>query len=258
MVMLLDLVMPELPGDEVCRILKDDPVMRDIIIFILSATDDLETKLTCFASGANEYLVKPIEPRELVARIRRFLRMLDEFRNTPQPVIENTPLEKHQMKVEKKDPGSTASVEFADCFARDRPKYGVYSVENLISSGGIGHVFKAYDEPLDRYVAVKILSQKLSSSPEFVERFRREAKVLASINHPGIAFIYSFGEEEGEHYFAMQWCDGGSLGELIRNRQQISLLPSIDIMTQCAQALFAASRKGIVHRDIKPSNILFD
>ena len=122
----------------------------------------------------------------------------------------------------------------------------------------MGYVFKAYEESLDRFVAVKILSRKLSSSPSFVQRFRHEAKILASLNHPGIAFIYSFGEEEGEHYFAMQWCPGGSLNDLVRKKGRLELLPSVEILLRCAQALQAAAAKGVVHRDIKPTNLLFD
>lgn len=259
--MLLDLVMPETSGDELCRIIKDDPSLRDIIIFILSANTDVETKLTCFGSGANEYLSKPIDTRELVARIHRFIRMIDEFRNTPYsgapPKLQTFPMDKvakeHTPTVDLNSAAATG-----DSYARVKPKYGVYQVETLIGSGSMGYVFKGYDEPLDRYVAIKILSKKLSGSPEFVERFRREAKVLAAINHPGIAYIYSFGEEEQDHYFAMQWCSGGSLADLIRQKQRLDLLPAVDTILQCAQALSAASKKGVVHRDIKPSNLLLD
>lgn len=267
-VMLVDLVMPEIGGLELCRTIKNDPFLKDIILFVLSGTPDVDMKLLCFATGANEYLVKPVETRELVARINRFMAMVEEIKTsvpavsaaaeTPAPQI---PL-LNPFKSDSED-SSFHTVDFVETgstesAARIKPKYGIYRVETLIGSGAMGHVFKAYDEPLERYVAIKILSKKLSNSPAFVERFRREAKVLAAINHPGIAFIYSFGEEEGDHYFAIQWCSGGSVADLIRNKGKIELLPAVDIILQSAQALMAASKKGIVHRDIKPSNILFD
>jgi serine/threonine protein kinase/CheY-like chemotaxis protein len=259
-VIILDLMMPETPGDELCRIIKDDPYLRDIIVIILSAASDVETKLTCFASGANEYLVKPVDGRELVARIKRFIRMIDEFKNAPASAG-HTKLQTFPVDSATEDKHGTLDLGSAgsgESFARIKPKYGIYQIETLIGSGSMGYVFKGYDEPLDRYVAIKILSKKLSGSPEFVERFRREAKVLAAINHPGIAYIYSFGQEDEDHYFAMQWCSGGTLSDLIRSKERVGVLPTVDIILQCAQALSAASKKGVVHRDIKPSNLLLD
>ena len=122
----------------------------------------------------------------------------------------------------------------------------------------MGLVYKAYDQSLDRYVAIKVLSKEWSSSPEFLERFKREAKLIAALNHPGIAQIFTFAQQDGESYFALQWCPGGSLSNLIRSRGKINLLAAVDIVEQCAKALEAAWEKSVVHRDIKPSNLMFD
>lgn len=261
----LDLMMPEMPGDELCRIIKSDPSLKDIVVFILTSKGDLETKLACFSSGAEEYLVKPIDSRELTARVGRFIRLIDELKMPTALAASNgdpdsktsaaseghTSSAKHDLDVP-----SLALSDYS--FLNFQSSYGVYRVESLVGKGGMGQVFKAKDEQLDRYVAIKVLAAKLSRSPEFVERFRREAKVLASINHPGIAAIYSFSEQKGEHYFAMQWCSGGSLGDLIRKKGKVEPMTGVDIIYECAQALNAASKKGIVHRDIKPSNLMFD
>jgi serine/threonine protein kinase len=205
-------------------------------------------------------MIKPVELRELTARVRSFHRLVEAWKTaaiSPPPVeIPKTILAEKEKSFPTVDFIGAPSA--SDSAVKIRPKYGVYRIESLIGSGAMGHVFKAYDEPLERFVAIKILSKKLSSSPAFVERFRREAKVLAAINHPGIAFIYSFGEEEGEHYFAIQWCSNGSVADLIKKKQRIDILPALDILLQSARALEAASKKGVVHRDIKPSNILFD
>lgn len=139
-----------------------------------------------------------------------------------------------------------------------RPKYGQYRVEKPVGKGAMGYVLKGYDESLERVVAIKVLSPELSGSHDFVERFHREAKALAALDHPGIAPIFSFGEEHGEHFFAMQWCPGGTLSFLHEKHGRIDTTTGIDIMLQCAHALSAAWRKGIVHRDIKPANIMFD
>lgn len=253
----LDLMMPEMSGDQLCRIIKEDPALKNIIVFMLSAKADLESKLACFQSGAEEYIVKPVDSRELTARVGRFIKLMDEWKPGPgENETQKPQAQKGEITRPELEIPSLALEDYS--FLKFQSTYGNYRVESLVGKGGMGQVFKAKDEQLERDVAVKVLSQRLLSTPEFVERFRREAKVLASINHPGIASIYSFSEQKGEYYFAMQWCSGGSLSEMIRKNGSIETLMGIDIILQCAHALFAAQKKGVVHRDIKPSNLMFD
>lgn len=243
-VILLDLMMPRVTGEELCKIIKNDPDLFDIRIIILSARSDVDSKVRCFNSGADEYLVKPIDTAELIARMKSFFRLLGALR----PVSRS---------------GSLKVSNSRDLYPevagpKIRPQYGNYKVESLVGSGGMGNVFKAHDNLLDRPVALKVLSRSLSSSPRFVERFRQEAKILASTEHPAIASIYAFGEEQGDYYFAMQWCAGGSVLDLLSKKQRLELLTAVDITLQCVDALGAAFANGIVHRDIKPSNLMFD
>lgn len=249
-VILLDLMMPQVSGEELCRIIKNDPDLFDIHIIILSARFDLDTKVSCFDGGADEYLVKPIHPKELVARMKSFFRLLRGMSSSSRPRSSSTADMRGATTLDI-GPDVTA-------LSRIKPKYGNFRVDSLVGSGGMGHVFKGYDEVLERPVGIKVLSRSLSASPSFVERFRREGKTLASIEHPGIASIYSFGEEEGVYYFAMQWCAGGSVLDLLRRKERLELLTAIDITLQCIDALSAAFAKGIVHRDIKPNNLMFD
>lgn len=235
-VMILDFMMPDMTGEEICKAAKEDEALRDTIVVMLSARSDLQTKLRCFDSGADEYLVKPVDPLELTARIGRFLKQRPE--------------RKRDIHTEK-----SASL---PRMVVVKKAYGPHTVEGLLGKGAMGQVFKGHDPLLDRPVAIKVLSKQLSDAPEFVERFRREARLLASIDHPGIATVFTFGEEDGEHYFVMQWCAGGSLSEMIQERKTIDVPTAVDQMLQCSKALAAAARKGIVHRDIKPSNLMFD
>jgi serine/threonine protein kinase/ActR/RegA family two-component response regulator len=265
---ILDLLMPEISGEDVCRAIKRDPALNEIVVVILSAKSDLESRLNCLKIGAEEYLVKPIDLTELVMRINHFLKLMNRTVSVSRPDPNEI------------DPIATSDLSFRTLPTVHRPevsaaapkingeiqpettdtkiRYGVYRLESLAGKGGMGLVYKAYDETLDRYVAVKVLSQEWSSSPEFLERFRTEAKLIAAINHPGIAQIYTFGEEASESYFALQWCPGGSLSELIRKEGKVELLPAIDMVLQAARGLEAASMKNVVHRDIKPSNLMFD
>lgn len=255
-IVILDIGLPEISGDQLCRIIKESPTLRDMVVIILTARSDVATRLACFAAGANEFLVKPLSSKELVVRVQRFVDMVRELRKSHERVSDAAGLAETPI-----DLLETHNIDLAEPPAARKeslPRYGPYIVEKQIGSGGMGHVFKGYEEALNREVAIKILSPHLAGSPEFVERFRREARAVAAIDHVGIAGIYSFGEEQGELYFAMQWCSGGSLEDLIRIRQRLDVLTSTEVMVQCARALAAAQAKGIVHRDIKPRNIMFD
>src|SRR3972149_7732331 len=245
-------MMMQMSGEDVCRTIKTDPLLSDIIIVVLTSKGDLQAKLDCLNLGAEEYLVKPVEMEELATRVVRLLRMAAEWKSRSALKSTDAHVEDAAKDIAAKVTDSGAMA------ARSKSKYGSYRVERVAGTGGMGVVYKAYDEALDRYAAVKVLSPQWASSTEFLDRFQQEAKLIAAINHPGIAHIYTFAEEEGEAYFALQWCSGGTLSDWIRKEGGIGILPAVDILLQCTQALLAAWQKGVVHRDIKPGNIMFD
>jgi serine/threonine protein kinase len=127
----------------------------------------------------------------------------------------------------------------------------------LIGQGGMGVVYKARQPKLDRIVALKILPLESGKDPAFAERFAREARTLARLNHPNIVAIYDFGEASGLFYFLMEYVDGLNLRELEQSRQ-LSAEQALAIVPRICDALQFAHEEGIVHRDIKPGNILID
>jgi serine/threonine protein kinase len=127
----------------------------------------------------------------------------------------------------------------------------------LIGQGGMGFVFKARQPKLDRFVALKILPQSLAADPAFAERFSREGRVLAKLNHPNIVTIHDFGQASGFFYLLMEFVDGVNLRQAMRAGrftpdQALAIVPKI------CEALQFAHNEGILHRDIKPENILLD
>lgn len=136
-------------------------------------------------------------------------------------------------------------------------KLGQYEIIELIGKGGMGVVYKARQLTLDRIVALKILSPSLSKNSEFLERFHREAKVLAELNHPNIVSIYDKGIENDMVFFVMEYVDGVSLRKLISDKV-LSPEEALKLVPQMCDALDYAHSQGIVHRDIKPENILID
>lgn len=131
---------------------------------------------------------------------------------------------------------------------------GAYRLVERLGQGGMATVYKAYEAALDRYVAIKVLPQFFANDPTFAQRFRREAKAIAQLNHPNIVPIYSFGEDNGITYIAMQFIEGGTLkhasDQVYRSEEALRLLLPI------ARALGYAHKRGVIHRDIKPSNVL--
>jgi len=131
-----------------------------------------------------------------------------------------------------------------------------YHIESLLGAGGMGMVYKARQISLNRPVALKILSPSLSSDPSFIKRFHREACAVAQLNHQNIVQIYDVGENEGIHFFSMEWVDGQNLNEIIVREGCLRVKEAIRIITGVARAIGHAHRHNIIHRDIKPSNIM--
>ena len=133
-------------------------------------------------------------------------------------------------------------------------RLGVYEVTAPIGEGGMGQVYRATDTTLGRQVAIKILPDAFAADPERLARFEREAKTLASLNHPHIAAIYGLEKSAGMHALVMELVEGEDLSQRIA-RGAIPLDEALPIAKQIAEALEAAHEQGIIHRDLKPANI---
>jgi eukaryotic-like serine/threonine-protein kinase len=132
---------------------------------------------------------------------------------------------------------------------------GPYTVTREIGRGGMGVVYLAHDSRLDRDVAIKALPEELAGDPERLARFQREAKALASLNHPNVASIYGLEEDELRQYLVLEYVEGQTLRDRLR-RGPIPMDEAIEIATRIAGAVEAAHDRGVIHRDLKPGNVM--
>jgi serine/threonine-protein kinase len=137
-------------------------------------------------------------------------------------------------------------------------RIGHYRIVAELGRGGMGVVYKAHEESLNRFVAIKVLGEHLTEDPTQIERFIREAQSAASLSHPNIVQIYAVSEEDGRHYFVMEYVSGRSLQQILRTKGPLEPEQVARIALQTASGLEAAHEKGIIHRDIKPANLLID
>ena len=133
---------------------------------------------------------------------------------------------------------------------------GRYAVIERVGVGGMAEVYRARDELLGREVAVKVLSERLSTDRSFVERFRREAQAAANLNHPNIVSLYDYGTDGATNFIVMEFIDGNSLAEIIQEESPLLPERAAEIAADVAKALERAHNAGLVHRDIKPNNIM--
>jgi len=131
-----------------------------------------------------------------------------------------------------------------------------YRVLELIGRGAMGVVYKALDVNLDRQVAIKVMSVEARSDPDFVERFRQEARMQGALNHPNVALLFDYCVHDGVPVAVMELIDGESLEQLIERRGAIPAHESMPIFKQALRGVAAAHRAGIIHRDLKPSNLM--
>jgi serine/threonine-protein kinase len=134
-------------------------------------------------------------------------------------------------------------------------KFGSYEVLALIGAGGMGEVYQAHDTKLGRDVAIKVLPEAFAHDPQRLSRFQREAKLLASLNHPNIATIHGLEDSNGTSYLVMELVPGETLAQRIKRDGAVPIEEALTIAKQIADALEAAHEKGIIHRDLKPANV---
>ena len=138
-----------------------------------------------------------------------------------------------------------------------RKHFNHFTLIEAIGDGGMGSVFKALDNNLNRYVALKILKKEISANAEEQDKLAKEARLTASINHPHVVKVYHFGRDHGQFYLAMELVEKGSLDQLMSVQKRIGEAQVLEVGMQIAMGLGAALELDLIHRDIKPGNILF-
>ncbi|MBS2029612.1 MAG: serine/threonine protein kinase [Deltaproteobacteria bacterium] len=134
---------------------------------------------------------------------------------------------------------------------------GRYAVKGILGQGGMGVVFQATQTSMNRDVALKMLHPTLSSTPQFAERFRREAEVVSRLKHPSIISIFDFGQTpQGAFYYTMEMLEGENLKALVKRDGPMSVSRAVNIVEQVGEALSYAHSQGILHRDMKPHNVM--
>src|SRR5215469_16753801 len=134
-------------------------------------------------------------------------------------------------------------------------RLGPYEILSAVGAGGMGEVYRARDTRLDRTVAIKVLPAHLADKPELRERFEREAKTIASLNHPHICTLHDIGHQDGIDYLVLEYLEGETLAERLK-KGPLPIEQVLKYAIEISDALDKAHRKGITHRDLKPGNIL--
>src|SRR5215213_3092030 len=133
-----------------------------------------------------------------------------------------------------------------------------YRIEEKIGSGGMSSVYRAFDPMLERWVAIKLMHRDISNDPDQLERFRREARAVAQLNHPHVVTVIDAGEDDGAPYIVFEYVEGETLKERIRRLGRLPVSEAVAYAIEIGRALDAAHASRLVHRDVKPQNVLID
>lgn len=251
---MLDINMPGMTGYDVCRELKHDPELRNVPVIFISALDEVIDKVKAFDAGGADYVAKPFEFGEVLARIENQLRMATLQRQLEAHNAELTRMNEELRCSQQRE--SRIFSRLSDVLpgtVLDQK----YRIESRIGSGGFGTVFRGVQLSLDRAVAVKIFqSLAASARPEELERFRREGISACRVNHPNALGIIDSGvSSSGIAYLVTELLEGHTLRSELAEQQRLTVPRAAAILVPVCHVLTAAHAIGLVHRDIKPDNI---
>jgi eukaryotic-like serine/threonine-protein kinase len=265
---MLDINMPDMDGYEVCRQLKADEATRDVPVIFISALDETMDKVRAFESGGADYVTKPFQFGEVLARIENQLKI-----SRLQKVLERKNDElnrKNDELVRKNDELVRSREEILRQTQRVERMFSAlsevlpgtllddkYRLEEKIGSGGFGAVFRATHLGLDRSVAVKIFRPRTGDvTPEALERFRREGVSACRVIHANAVQVLDSGiSSAGIAYLVMELLEGRTLGDMLKDAGPVQPDRTVQILLPVCEVLAEAHNCGVIHRDVKPDNI---
>jgi CheY-like chemotaxis protein len=253
--MLLDVNMPGMSGYDVCRQLKSDDALRAIPVIFISALDEVVDKVRAFESGGADYVTKPFQFGEVLARIDNQLRIQRLQRELEERNAELLRINEELLAAQRREERILTTL--SDVLPGTVLE-GKYRLDEKLGSGGFATVYRATQLNLARPVAVKILHSLAARAERGdLERFRREGVSACRVNHPNaLAIIDSGVTEAGIAYLVTELLDGRTVAAEIEARGgKLSQLRMLEIVQPVAQVLAMAHSFGIVHRDIKPENV---
>jgi len=258
---MLDINMPEMDGYEVCRQLKGDETTRDVPVIFISALDEAMDKVKAFESGGADYVTKPFQFEEVLARIENQLKISRLQRDLER---KNGELQRKNEELIRSREELLQSYKRADRIfsALSDVLPGTvldekYRLDAKIGAGGYGAVYRATHLILNRPVAVKIFRPVTGNvTPEALERFRQEGVAACRINHPNaVSILDSNIAASGIAYLVMELLEGHTLAQEIREKGFLPAARCVDVLVPVCDLLAEAHASGMIHRDIKPDNI---
>jgi CheY-like chemotaxis protein len=271
---LLDVMMPGIDGFEVCRRLKDNDATRFIPIVIMTGLDDVEDRIRGIEAGADDFLTKPIDYRQLMARIRTALRAKHSFDRK----LDLAGAAAHRERDDHARGSIRACSKCGAVFSADVPVCSLdgtrldyferdpligrridrYVILDRLGHGGMGCVYLASHATLKRQrYAIKIPFGELAPQRQYAERFLREAEACAGLDHPNIVLVLDFGATpEGLNYMVMEYIAGKTLRAILHEGGPLPFERAAPIARQVASGLAHAHAHGLIHRDVKPANVM--
>ena len=265
LIVLLDVVMPGIDGYETCRRLKDDPETRDAAVIFLSALDNPKDKVRGFEAGAVDFITKPVQAEEVIARVNTHLRIQRLLRRQLQAVPPAAPLDRPDDDatgagvVEARAPG-TPVFRTGDIVAFR------FRIVRYLAKGGMGELYEAEDLELRERIALKTILSHIAADERSILLFKREVHLARQVTHANVCRIYDVfrhryaaagDRSAGEVVvLAMELLHGETLADKLRRDGRLSPAEILPVVRQMAAGLTAAHRVGVVHRDFKSHNVM--
>jgi CheY-like chemotaxis protein len=253
-IVLLDVQMPEMNGFEVCAMLKSRPRAAPIPVVFISALEEVAEKLKGFEAGGVDYVTKPFEPAEVLARVSTQVKL---FRMQRELKERNAELQRRNEQLARAHERTERMFLALSSALTGSVIDDTYRIDEKIGEGGFGAVFRGMHLRLQRPVAIKVLRPTPASDmTEQIARFRAEGVAACRVAHRNAVEVLDFGvSSDGIAYLVMELLNGRSVGAILRDTKTMPLVRAREIGAAVCDVLAAAHGAGIMHRDIKPDNV---